>query len=53
LLVRAAFALGGLGSGFAEDEAQLRDQCSKVLTPCTITLIYTFVAPTLGTVLPE
>lgn len=29
VLVRAAFALGGLGSGFAENEAQLREQCSK------------------------
>lgn len=29
VLVRAAFALGGLGSGFAEDEAQLREQCAK------------------------
>ena len=29
VLVRAAFALGGLGSGFAENEAQLREQCAK------------------------
>jgi len=29
VLVRAAFALGGLGSGFAEDEEQLREQCAK------------------------
>jgi carbamoyl-phosphate synthase/aspartate carbamoyltransferase len=29
VLVRAAFALGGLGSGFAENEDQLREQCSK------------------------
>lgn len=31
VLVRAAYALGGLGSGFAENEAQLRDQCAKAL----------------------
>ena len=29
VLVRAAFALGGLGSGFAENEEQLREQCAK------------------------
>ena len=29
VLVRAAFALGGLGSGFAETEAELREQCAK------------------------
>jgi len=29
VLVRAAFALGGLGSGFANDELELRSQCSK------------------------
>lgn len=29
VLVRAAFALGGLGSGFAENEGQLREQCAK------------------------
>jgi len=29
VLVRAAFALGGLGSGFAETEEQLREQVSK------------------------
>ena len=29
VLVRAAFALGGLGSGFAENEAELRAQCAK------------------------
>lgn len=29
VLVRAAFALGGLGSGFADTEAQLREQCAK------------------------
>ena len=29
VLVRAAFALGGLGSGFADTEEQLREQCSK------------------------
>ena len=31
VLVRAAYALGGLGSGFAEDEAQLREACAKAL----------------------
>ena len=31
VLVRAAFCLGGLGSGFAENEAQLRDLCGKAL----------------------
>lgn len=29
VIVRAAYALGGLGSGFAQDEAQLRALCSK------------------------
>lgn len=29
VIVRAAYALGGLGSGFAEDEAQLVDLCDK------------------------
>ncbi|KAF9242852.1 hypothetical protein BU15DRAFT_86655 [Melanogaster broomeanus] len=29
VIVRAAYALGGLGSGFAEDEAQLRGLCTK------------------------
>lgn len=29
VLVRAAFALGGLGSGFAENEEELREQCAK------------------------
>ncbi|CAB4376032.1 unnamed protein product [Rhizophagus irregularis] len=29
VICRAAYALGGLGSGFAENEAQLRDLCSK------------------------
>lgn len=29
VLVRAAFALGGLGSGFADTEDQLREQCAK------------------------
>ena len=31
VLVRAAYALGGLGSGFAENEDQLREQCAKAL----------------------
>lgn len=29
VIVRAAYALGGLGSGFAQDEAQLRGLCVK------------------------
>lgn len=29
IIVRAAYALGGLGSGFAQDEAQLRALCAK------------------------
>ncbi|KAK4958684.1 Carbamoyl-phosphate synthase [Elasticomyces elasticus] len=29
VIVRAAYALGGLGSGFANDEQQLRDLCNK------------------------
>jgi carbamoyl-phosphate synthase/aspartate carbamoyltransferase len=29
VIVRAAYALGGLGSGFAQDEQQLRALCSK------------------------
>lgn len=31
VLVRAAYALGGLGSGFAHNESELRDQVSKAL----------------------
>ncbi|KAJ5083347.1 Carbamoyl-phosphate synthase large subunit [Penicillium angulare] len=31
VIVRAAYALGGLGSGFAEDMDQLRDLCTKAL----------------------
>ena len=29
VIVRAAYALGGLGSGFAKDEGQLRALCEK------------------------
>ena len=32
VLVRAAFALGGLGSGFADDEAELRDLAEKAFS---------------------
>lgn len=39
VLVRAAFALGGLGSGFAEDEAQLREQCAKAFAISSQVLI--------------
>ncbi|KAJ5388831.1 Protein pyrABCN [Penicillium cosmopolitanum] len=31
VIVRAAYALGGLGSGFAEDMGQLKDLCTKAL----------------------
>ncbi|KAG2098073.1 carbamoyl-phosphate synthetase [Suillus cothurnatus] len=31
VIIRAAYALGGLGSGFAQDEAQLRALCSKAV----------------------
>ncbi|KAJ5982923.1 Protein pyrABCN, partial [Penicillium waksmanii] len=31
VIVRAAYALGGLGSGFAEDMDQLRELCTKAL----------------------
>ncbi|KUI56855.1 Protein pyrABCN [Cytospora mali] len=31
VIVRAAYALGGLGSGFANDEAELLDLCNKAL----------------------
>ena len=29
VIVRAAYALGGLGSGFAQDEGQLKSLCGK------------------------
>lgn len=29
LIIRAAYALGGLGSGFADNETELRDLCAK------------------------
>ena len=32
VIVRAAYALGGLGSGFAEDEKQLLDLCDKAFS---------------------
>ncbi|EFX00921.1 carbamoyl-phosphate large subunit [Grosmannia clavigera kw1407] len=32
IIVRAAYALGGLGSGFANDEAELRDLAARSLT---------------------
>ncbi|KAL8432036.1 hypothetical protein Efla_003477 [Eimeria flavescens] len=35
VLVRAAFALGGLGSGFAEDEASLRRLCKDAFAHST------------------
>jgi carbamoyl-phosphate synthase/aspartate carbamoyltransferase len=39
VLVRAAFALGGLGSGFAEDEAELRAQCGRAFAVSSQVLI--------------
>ena len=32
VIVRTAFSLGGLGSGFAHDEAQLRALCSRAFS---------------------
>lgn len=34
VIVRAAFSLGGLGSGFAHDDAQLRTLCSRAFSTC-------------------
>jgi len=39
VLVRAAFALGGLGSGFADDEEQLRELATKAFANSTQILI--------------
>lgn len=39
VIVRAAYALGGLGSGFAEDEAQLLDLCNKAFAASPQVLI--------------
>lgn len=39
VIVRAAYALGGLGSGFADDEQQLRDLCEKALAASPQVLI--------------
>jgi carbamoyl-phosphate synthase/aspartate carbamoyltransferase len=39
VIVRAAYALGGLGSGFAEDEAQLRSLCAKAFAASPQVLI--------------
>ena len=39
VIVRAAYALGGLGSGFAEDLSQLRDLCTKALAASPQVLI--------------
>ncbi|KAG6885102.1 hypothetical protein C0993_005869 [Termitomyces sp. T159_Od127] len=39
VIVRAAYALGGLGSGFAQDEAQLRGLCSKAFATSPQVLI--------------
>lgn len=39
MLVRAAFALGGLGSGFAETEEMLREQCAKAFAISSQVLI--------------
>ncbi|KAI4165542.1 MAG: hypothetical protein LQ342_000955 [Letrouitia transgressa] len=39
VIVRAAYALGGLGSGFAENESQLLDLCEKAFTASPQVLI--------------
>jgi carbamoyl-phosphate synthase / aspartate carbamoyltransferase len=39
VIVRAAYALGGLGSGFAEDPSQLRELCVKAFTASPQVLI--------------
>lgn len=39
VLVRAAYALGGLGSGFAENESQLKEQCAKAFAMSSQILI--------------
>ena len=39
VIVRAAYALGGLGSGFAEDESQLIDLCDKAFAASPQVLI--------------
>lgn len=39
VIVRAAYALGGLGSGFAYDEDQLRDLCNKAFAASPQVLI--------------
>jgi len=39
VIVRAAYALGGLGSGFAEDEQQLVDLCDKAFAASPQVLI--------------
>lgn len=39
VIVRAAYALGGLGSGFAEDDDQLRDLCVKAFAASPQVLI--------------
>jgi len=39
IICRAAYALGGLGSGFAENEAQLTELCTKAFTTSPQVLI--------------
>lgn len=39
VIVRAAYALGGLGSGFAENTSQLKELCSKALAASPQVLI--------------
>ncbi|KAF4126847.1 carbamoyl-phosphate synthase / aspartate carbamoyltransferase, partial [Geosmithia morbida] len=39
VIVRAAYALGGLGSGFANDEDELRDLCNKAFAASPQVLI--------------
>jgi carbamoyl-phosphate synthase/aspartate carbamoyltransferase len=39
VIVRAAYSLGGLGSGFAHDEEQLKELCNKALSASPQVLI--------------
>jgi carbamoyl-phosphate synthase/aspartate carbamoyltransferase len=39
VIIRAAYALGGLGSGFAQDEDQLRTLCTKAFATSSQVLV--------------
>ena len=39
LIIRAAYALGGLGSGFAENEQELRELCAKAFATSSQVLV--------------